>query len=107
MAACDVEAILPLYADDAVFLDVPSGESSRGKVALRSLFEALFSGPDVRFRVTAVRVGEGWGAVEWVWSGRTRTSGVPFEVPGVSLLEIPGPKVTRETIYYDPTPARA
>jgi hypothetical protein len=31
----------------------------------------------------------------------------PFDVRGVSILEIPGPKVIRETIYYDPAPALA
>jgi len=34
-----------------------------------------------------------------------RESGTPFDVRGVSILEIPGPKVIKETIYYDPAPA--
>lgn len=106
LAACDVDAIVPLYADDAVFEDVPSGESYRGTAAVRSMFEALFSAPHTRFRVAAVRPGERWGVLEWVWSGRTTKSGVPFDVRGVSILEISGAKVTKETIYYDPASAR-
>lgn len=106
LVACDVDAIVPLYADDAVFEDVPSGESYRGKPAVRGMFEALFSAPETRFRVAAIRPGESWGALEWLWSGRTRKTGTPFEVRGVSILEIPGPKVAREIIYYDPAPAR-
>lgn len=105
LAACDVDAILPMYADDAVFEDVSGGESYRGPAAIRSMFEGLFS-PSTRFRVTAVRAADGWGVLEWVWSGRTRTSNAPFDVRGVSILEISGSKVTRETIYYDPAPAR-
>ncbi len=105
LAAGNVDAILPLYADDAVFDDVPDGESHRGKAAIRSMFEALFSG-SARFRVSAVRPAEGWGVLEWVWSGRTRKSNTPFDVRGVSILEISGSRVTKETIYYDPAPAR-
>ncbi len=105
LVACDVEAILPLYADDAVFEDVSAGESHRGKAAIRTMFEALFSG-STRVRVSAVRSAEGWGVLEWVWSGRTRKSRTAFDVRGVSVLEISGSWVTRDTIYYDPAPAR-
>ena len=105
LTARDLDALLPLYAKDAVFEDASSGESYRGRAAVRSMFEALFSGTHTRFRVAAVRSGEGWGTLEWVWSGRTKGTGVPFEVRGVSILEISGVKVTRETIYYDPAPA--
>ncbi len=106
LAACDVEAITALYADDAVFEEVPEGESYRGRDAIRKMFEALFSIPHSGFRVASVRSGADWGVLEWVWFGRTQKSGVPFEVRGVSVLEIPGPQVTRETIYYDPALAR-
>jgi ketosteroid isomerase-like protein len=105
LAACDVDAIMTLYADDGVFEDASAGESYRGKAAVRGMFEALFSPPHTRFRIAAVRSGERWGALEWIWSGRTRKSGTPFDVRGVSILEIPGPKVVKETIYYDPAPA--
>ena len=106
LAACDVDAIVPLYADDAVFEDVSDGESYRGRAAIRRMFEALFSG-STRFRVSAVRVAEGWGVLEWIWSGRTGSSNTPFDVRGVSILEISGSSVTKETIYYDPAAARA
>lgn len=106
LSACDAEAIARLYADDAVFEDVPSGTSYRGREAIRTMFVALFA-PPTRFRVAAVRVGRGWGVLEWVWSGRTRDSGRPFKVRGVSVLEIAASRVTKESIYYDPTPARA
>ena len=106
LTACDVDAIVPLYADDGRFEDVPTGESYRGHAAIRRMFEALFSAPHTRFRVVAARPGEGWGVIEWVWSGRTRNSGTAFDVRGVSVLEISGSEVTKETIYYDPAPAR-
>ncbi len=105
LTACDTDAIVPLYADDATFEDVPSGTSFRGKAAVRSMFEALFA-PSTRFRVVSIRSAHGWGVLEWVWSGRTRKTGTAFDVRGVSVLEISGPKVTKETIYYDPAPAR-
>ncbi len=105
LSACNIDAILPLYADDAVFEDVSDGETYRGRAAIRRMFEALFSG-SARFRVSRIRIAEGWGVLEWVWSGRTRSSDTPFDVRGVSLLEISGSSVTKETIYYDPAPAR-
>ncbi len=105
LTACDADAIVPLYAGDAVFEDVPSGESYRGTEAVRGMFEALFE-PPTRFRVVGLRAARGWGVLEWIWSGRTRKTGGPFEVRGVSILEISGGKVTKETIYYDPAPAR-
>lgn len=105
LSSCDVDAMMPLYSEDTVFEDVPSAESHRGKAAVRRMFEALFSGPSTRFRIASIRPGEGWGMLEWVWSGRTRRTGTPFEVRGISVLEISGPAVTKETIYYDPAPA--
>ncbi len=105
LAARDLDAIVGLYAGDAVFEDVPDGESYRGTAAIRGMFEALFSAAHSGFRIAAVRAGENWGVIEWVWSGRTRKTGVPFEIRGVSVLEMPGPKVAHETIYYDPAPA--
>ena len=107
LAACDVEAILPLYTEDAVFEDVSDGAVYTGRAALRQMFEALFSPPETGFRVVAARAGEGWGALEWAWSGRARKSGVSFEVRGVSILEIHESRVARETIYYDPARGRA
>lgn len=106
LAARDLDAILSLYADDAVLEDASDGESYRGKAALRNLFEALFSAPATSFRIAAVRPGGDWGALEWVWSGRTGTSGLAFEVRGVSILEFAGARVARETISYDPAPSR-
>ncbi len=106
LTARDVDAITALYEEDAVFEEVPDGESYRGKASIRTMFEALFSLPHSGFRVVAVRNGQGWGVLEWIWFGRTRKTDAPFEVRGASILEIPGRKVTRETIYYDPAPAR-
>ncbi len=106
LAAGDAEAITTLYAEDAVFEEVPGNESYRGRAAIRSMFEALFSLPHSGFRVESIRSAEGWGALQWVWFGRTRSTDVSFEVRGASILEVAGPKVTRETIYYDPAPAR-
>ncbi len=105
LSACNVNALTTLYADDAIFEDVPSGESYRGKAAIRSMFVALFAPASTQFRVTAVRPAEGGGVLEWTWSGRTRKTGAPFDVRGVSVLELSGSTVSRETIYYDPRPA--
>ena len=105
LSACDVDAIVPLYGDDAVFEDIPSGESYRGRAAVRSMFEALFS-PSTRFRVAAIRPAGDWGVLEWIWSGRTKASGTLFDVRGVSILEVSRGKVVKETIYYDPAAAR-
>ncbi len=105
LAARDVDAIMRLYADGATFEEVPTGESYRGRDAIRGMFEGLFSLAASGFRVESVRAGADWGVLEWVWFGRTQTTQTPFEVRGVSILEIQGPKVVRETIYYDPAPA--
>ncbi len=106
LTASDTNAIMRLYADDAVFEDVPSGESFHGQLAVRRMFEALFT-PSTRFHVARIRAGPGWGALEWVWSGRTRKTGMAFDVRGVSVLDISGSRITKEAIYYDPTPSRA
>lgn len=105
LTARDVEALVRVYADEGVFEDVPSGQSFRGHAAIRSMYESLFSSPQTMFRVVAARPGETWGVLEWVWSGRTRKTDLAFDVRGVSLLELSGSRVTRETIYYDPAPS--
>ena len=106
LVAGDVEAIVSLYEDDAVLEDTSDKEAYRGKVAVHEMFEALFSAPETRFRIASVRGGGDWGAIEWVWSGRSRGSARPFEVRGVSILEVPKARVARETLYYDPAPAQ-
>ena len=106
LVAGDADAIVPLYEDDAVLDDSSDGEVYRGKAAIRGMFGALFSAPETRFRIASVRGGRDWGAIEWVWSGRSRGSARPFEVRGVSILEIPKARVVRETLYYDPAPAQ-
>jgi len=103
----DTGTIITLYADDAVFDDASSGETYRGKEELRRMFQDLFTSPGAEFSDVVVHEGKGWAAIEWVWSGTKRGTGARFRVRGVSILELRGDKVARETIYYDPRPALA
>ena len=95
----DVESILSFHAANSVFRDGAAQISIEGHERLRKFLEASFEViPDFSFTVLQLFERPDAGAFEWVMRG-TR-SGRPFEIPGMTVLELENNKIRRHSDYY-------
>ena len=108
--ALDARRNAASYDKDAILVAVPTGETVRGRAAIRANIEALFaafSGATARMPVVLV-TGER-AAAEWTFAGRYtgHLPGLPpgtgqfVEFRGVSVLELAGGAIRRNTRYFD------
>ena len=104
----DWEKVSPFYADDCVMEDFPS-RICHGKRELEDYYKYLLTGyPDLNFDTRRSFGTDKQIATEWIMSGthtgdtmRFKATGKKFSIPGVSILEIQGGKIVRETDYWD------
>jgi steroid delta-isomerase-like uncharacterized protein len=102
------EKASPFYADDCVMADLPS-KISHGKREIEAYYKYLLAGyPDLNFEAKSCFSRDDRIATEWTMRGthtgsteKFKATGKRFSVPGVSILEIRGDKITRETDYWD------
>ena len=95
----DVGPLAELFADDAELSNLSHAEAGRG--GARRFWEAYRAAfGTVRSEFTAVTVGDGRAALEWVSAG-TFPSGEPIRYRGVSILEVEGDRVHRFRAYCD------
>jgi steroid delta-isomerase-like uncharacterized protein len=109
-ASRDLAAVDVLYADDAVYEDVPDGTAFHGREAIRKSYaEDLSWATDFRCEVVSVMVLGPRGTLEWVWSG-TQTGDIPgllpatgraFSVRGASVFEFEGGRIKKQSNYFD------
>jgi len=98
--------VVALYTDDAVLEDVTLGAVNRGRAAIRDFAAATFAAlPDAHFDLVRSTVKDGHGTIEWVVSGTDTGAfggtGKPYSVRGVSVIDVHGTRLTRDTIYWD------
>lgn len=104
----DWEKTSPFYADDCIMEDLPS-KICRGKGELEAYYKYLLVGyPDLNFDAKSSFGSENQIATEWIMSGthtgdtaKFKATGKKFSIRGVSILEIQGGKIIRETDYWD------
>ena len=97
------KAILSIYAEDFLFEDVPAGLRITDRAGLEGYFSNLFSLPGVAFTDVRIFDSGDFAVLEWTWSGTHRKTGEAYHVRGVSVIELRGGKIARESIYYDPS----
>jgi len=100
----DVDAILSLFAEDAVFETSqgpdPWGERFRGKAAIRAAVEGVFRTlPDVAFVDARRWVCGDRGVAEWTCTATT-PKGRAMAVRGCDLFEFRDGKVLRKDTYF-------
>ena len=104
------ERVLAHFTDDCVFEDVALGATARGKEEFRRFLEEAFAAvPDIEYDVTSRLITARGAAIEWVMSGTQKGDfpGIPAtgkrfsSVRGVSILELEGDKIRRESDYWD------
>jgi steroid delta-isomerase-like uncharacterized protein len=95
----DVDSILSFHAEDSVFQDGAAQISIQGAEKLREFLAASFKLiPD--FSMTVLQLFEGINACAFEWVMRGTRSGTPFEIQGVTILEIVDNKIRRHADYY-------
>ena len=109
----DVEAILALHTDDAVFENHTSGGVAVGKAAIRVLLEQVFATfPDLSFATRRAYFGESLAVVEWTASATharpvargTQTfppTGNTLSWNGVDVMPIRDGLIARKDVYAD------
>lgn len=109
----DVEAILALHTDDAVFENHTSGGVAIGKTEIRRLLEGIFATfPDLRFATRRAYFGEDVAVLEWTASAThtrpvvrgTETfppTGKTLSWNGLDVLPMRDGLVARKDVYAD------
>jgi steroid delta-isomerase-like uncharacterized protein len=102
----DPDKVVALFTDNAVIEDVTLGAVSQGLGAIRDFAAGVFTTfPDIHFDLVDSTLKGGHGTIEWVFSG-TDTGGFGgtgnrFSVRGVTVMDVRGTKLSRETDYWD------
>lgn len=101
----DVPALVPLYADDAVFQDVAADRRYEGVGSIKSALDSIFATPKFDLTVERTLIGQDSALVEWTANGTRVDTGRLSQVSGVTVIEVSEGKITREAWYYDPAKA--
>lgn len=109
----DVDAILALHTDDAVFENHTSGGLAVGKAEIRKLIEGVFATfPDLEFTTRRLYLGEGVAVLEWTATAThakpvTRAdrtfppSGKKLSWNGLDVMPMRDGRVARKDVYAD------
>jgi steroid delta-isomerase-like uncharacterized protein len=109
----DVDAIVALHTDDAVFENHTSGGRAVGKVEIRRMIEGVFATfPDLRFATRHAYFGERAAVVEWTATAThanpvtrgTRVfspSGKTLSWNGIDIMPLRDGLVARKDVYVD------
>src|SRR5262249_6001459 len=101
----DAEKLVAAFTPDGVYRDVTFDLTKKGSAELRELhkfFHEAVSGLYVK--LVAAHVCGGHGTIEWLFGGTdvgVYKTGKPFEVPGVSVIEVRKGRISRNLDYYD------
>lgn len=97
----DVNRIMALFADDAVFLETPFSEPMRGAEAIRRYWS------DVPVNQAEIKVTTGeiftvgpWFSTEFKTTFRRRRTGEWIEAKGALFCETDGAKITEMRMYW-------
>jgi len=101
----DVPDLVKLYARNAVLQDAAANRTYRGTTEIKAALDSLLATPKFDLTVKNTLVGSDGAVVRWTANGTRVDSGRLAQVSGVTVLEISGGKIVRETWYYDPAKA--
>jgi steroid delta-isomerase-like uncharacterized protein len=108
--AGDVDRLLALYTDDALWEEVTIGLAAHGQDEIRAHLDRLYTAvPDFTVDVTNSFVAGDQAVVEWVISGTysndfpglPSATGQHFSIRGDSVFELTNGKIRRYTEYWD------
>lgn len=98
----DADALVALYAPDAVAGNVVKPDAGQGEQGVRHFWEQYRSSFD-EIRSTFRNEVEGDGAAALEWQSEGSMKGNPLRYAGVTVLEFGEGGITRSCAYFDPT----
>ena len=103
--AADPSLLAEAFTPDATYEDVAFGVRKNGSAELRELHKSDHDDVGGFFvKLIASHVADGHGTIEWTYGGKDLglfKTGKPFEVRGVSVIEVRGGRISRNLDYYD------
>jgi steroid delta-isomerase-like uncharacterized protein len=101
----DANAVAALFTRDALYEDVTFGIVNHGPDEIRAFAQSFFTTvPDLQITLVDSSVKNGRGTIEWVFSGTDEgvwRTGKTFAVRGVTVFEIRGRRISRNSDYFD------
>jgi len=101
----DADAVVAVFTDDAFYEDVPFGVVNQGSAQIRAFAQFFFTVvPDLKVDLINSDLKGGHGTIEWVFSGTDvglYKTGKQFSVRGVTVIDVHGTKISRNSDYYD------
>lgn len=101
----DADAVAALFTHDAVFEEVPFGIVQHGPAQIRALAQFWFAVfPDFRMESVNCTLRGDHATVEWTISATDvglYGTGKQFSGRGVSVIDLHGNKIARQSEYYD------
>ena len=97
----DAEQVVALYAEDAVYEEIPTNTIAQGHDEIRTFVEgthAAFS--DIQVTPRHGFQGEDWAVLEGDFAGRS-ADGASFSVPFIVIMELDGDLIHRSADYFD------
>jgi steroid delta-isomerase-like uncharacterized protein len=99
------DAVAAVFTRDALYEDLPFNVVNHGTAEIRAFAQFFFTAvPDLRVDHVTIHVRGGHGTIEWVFSGTDRGvfgTGKRFAVRGVTVIDVRGDKISRNSDYYD------
>lgn len=103
--ATDPGLLVAAFTPDAIYEDVAFGVKKTGSAGLRELHKSDHDDVGGFYvKLIASHVADGHGTIEWIYGGKDVglfKTGKPFEVQGVSVIEVRGGRISRNLDYYD------
>jgi steroid delta-isomerase-like uncharacterized protein len=103
--ATDPAKLVALFTPDGYYEDVPFGLKKKGSAELRELHKAFHEQVGGLYvKLLATHVANGHGTIEWLFGGKdvgVFKTGKPFELQGVSVIEVRNGLISRNLDYYD------
>lgn len=100
----NADKMIETYASEFLFEAPSSNDRITDLTALKKYYEQLFSLPEVSFSEIRILEAALFATIEWTWGGVSPITGEQYRVRGVSVIELSGGKVIRESLYFDPKP---
>jgi steroid delta-isomerase-like uncharacterized protein len=99
------ELLVAAFTSDGIYEDVPFGLKKKGSAELRELHKFFHDAVGgLHTRLINSHVADGHGTIEWMFGGKdiaVYKTGKPFEVQGVSVIEVRAGRISRNLDYYD------
>jgi len=101
----DADAFTGIFTGEAIFEHVPLGSVSRGTEEIRAFAQFVFTAlPDLKMEVLNTTVKGGHATIEWLFTATDTGfygTGKPFAARGVTVIDLYGTKIARDSDYWD------